>query len=43
VTPGADKVAYDAAAKKLPGLFIDNFKKYESGACSGVRVAAPSA
>jgi phosphoenolpyruvate carboxykinase (ATP) len=39
----ADKAAHHAAAKKLAGLFIDNFKKYESGASSEVRAAAPSA
>jgi phosphoenolpyruvate carboxykinase (ATP) len=39
----ADKAAYDAAARKLAGLFIDNFKQYESGASAEVRAASPSA
>jgi phosphoenolpyruvate carboxykinase (ATP) len=39
----ADKVAYDAAARKLAGLFTDNFKKYESGVGAEVRAASPSA
>jgi len=39
----ADKAAYDAVAKKLARLFIDNFKQYESGATEEVRAAAPSA
>ena len=39
----ADKATYDAAAKKLAGLFVDNFKKYESGASAEVRAASPSA
>ena len=39
----ADKAAYDAAARKLAGLFIDSFKKYEGGASAEVRAASPSA
>jgi phosphoenolpyruvate carboxykinase (ATP) len=37
-----DKAAFDAAATKLARLFIDNFKKYESGASAEVRAASPS-
>jgi phosphoenolpyruvate carboxykinase (ATP) len=37
----ADKAAYDAAAKKLARLFVDNFKKYETGASAEVRAASP--
>jgi phosphoenolpyruvate carboxykinase (ATP) len=38
----ADKSAYDAAAKKLAGLFVNNFKQYEKGASAEVRAAAPA-
>src|SRR5262245_36469759 len=37
----ADKAAYDATAKKLARLFVDNFKQYESGASAEVRQASP--
>ena len=37
----ADQVAYDATAKKLAGLFQNNFKKYESGASAEVKAAGP--
>jgi phosphoenolpyruvate carboxykinase (ATP) len=37
----ADKHAFDETAKKLGKHFIDNFKKYESGASAAIRGAAP--
>jgi phosphoenolpyruvate carboxykinase (ATP) len=36
----ADKTAYDAQAKKLVGLFFNNFKKFEAQASEGVRAIA---
>ncbi len=38
-----DKDAFDATAKKLAGLFRDNFKKYEANASAEVRAAGPAA
>jgi phosphoenolpyruvate carboxykinase (ATP) len=38
-----DGDAYDAAAKKLAGLFVENFKKYEGGVNAEVRAASPKA
>lgn len=34
--------AYDAAATKLAGLFIENFKNYEAGVNADVRTASPT-
>jgi phosphoenolpyruvate carboxykinase (ATP) len=38
-----DKAAYDAAAKKLAQLFVNNFKAYEVGVSPEVRAASPVA
>ncbi len=37
----ADKLEYDATARKLAGLFIKNFETYADGASAEVRAAAP--
>jgi phosphoenolpyruvate carboxykinase (ATP) len=39
----ADKAAYDATAKKLVGLFINNFAQFEEYVDEGVMQAAPKA
>src|SRR5438105_6767797 len=38
-----DQAGYDAAARKLAGLFTANFKQYEAGSSAEVRAAAPAA
>jgi phosphoenolpyruvate carboxykinase (ATP) len=37
----SDKAAYDEKAKKVAGLFRDNFKKYEAQASAEVRAGGP--
>ncbi|MDR3402856.1 MAG: phosphoenolpyruvate carboxykinase (ATP) [Chthoniobacter sp.] len=37
----ADKEAFAATAEKLAGLFVENFKKFESGASAEVKAAGP--
>jgi phosphoenolpyruvate carboxykinase (ATP) len=39
----ADKVAYDATARKLAGQFIDNFAQFVDHVDDAVREAAPLA
>jgi len=39
----SDKSSYDATARKLAGLFRDNFEKYADGASAEVRGAGPVA
>ena len=37
----ADKAAYDAQARRLVGMFIDNFGKFETHVDASVKGAAP--
>jgi phosphoenolpyruvate carboxykinase (ATP) len=39
----ADKDAYDAKAKELARMFVENFKAYEDMASDEVRAVAPKA
>ena len=36
-----DKDAYDAQARKLAGMFVENFKQFEADASGGVKEAGP--
>ena len=38
----ADQAAFDATARKLAGLFRENFSKYAAGATAEVRAAGPA-
>jgi phosphoenolpyruvate carboxykinase (ATP) len=37
----ADKESFAATARKLAGLFVTNFKKFEAGASAEVKAAGP--
>jgi phosphoenolpyruvate carboxykinase (ATP) len=36
-----DKDAYDAQARKLAGMFVENFRQFEADASGGVKEAGP--
>ena len=37
-----DVDAFDAQAKKLAGMFVENFKQYSDGVADGVVASGPS-